>query len=202
MKYAVVSVLITVLVMAIPAVTGGCGESTQETVLPTATGSPEQPGEAWQADGILGDNEYLGEMTYGNFEVRWRTDEANIYFGIRAKTEGWLSIGLNPSSQMKDADMIFGAVSNGQTSVSDQFSTGAFGPHSPDTELGGSDDIIQSGGREAGGFTTVEFSRALDTGDNYDNVLTKGKIKIIWAYGSSDDFDRKHASRGSGEITL
>ena len=202
MKYAVVIALITVLVIILPAITGGCGESPQETVLPTATVSPEQPDEAWQANGVLGDNEYLGEMTYGNFEVRWRTDESNIYFGITTKTEGWLAIGLNPGSQMKDADMIFGAVSNGQTSVSDQFSTGTFGPHSPDTELGGSDDIIQFGGREDGGFTTIEFSRALDTGDDYDNVLTKGTIKIIWAYGSSDDFDRQHTSRGSGGITL
>ena len=215
MKYVVVSVLIVVLGMAIPALTNGCGGSTEETSLPTgtaittsetglptATGGPEQPGETWQADGVLGDNEYLNEMTYGDYEVRWRADEANIYFGIRAKTEGWLAIGLSPSSQMKDADMIFGAVSNGQSSISDQFSTGAFGPHSPDTELGGSDDIIEFGGREDGGFTTIEFSRALDTGDNYDNILTKGTIKIIWAYGSSDDFDRQHASRGSGVITL
>lgn len=215
MKYAVVSVIITVLVMAIPAVTGGCGESTDETDLPTepatttsesglptATDSPEQPIETWKADGVLGDNEYLNEMAYGDYEVRWTADESNIYFGIKAKTEGWLSIGLNPSSRMKDADMIFGAVSNGQTSVSDQFSTGTFGPHSPDTELGGSDDVLESGGREDGGFTIIEFSRALNTGDSYDNILTKGTTKIIWAYGSSDDFDRQHTSRGSGEITL
>jgi hypothetical protein len=209
MKYAVVIVLITVLVMAITAVTGGCGESTKETTtttsessLPTATGNLEQPGETWQADGVLGDNEYLNEMAYGDYEVRWKADESNIYFGIKAKTEGWLAIGLNPSSQMKDADMIFGAVSNGQTIVSDQFSTGTFGPHSPDAELGGSEDIIEFGGREDGGFTTLEFSRALDTGDSYDNALTKGKIKIIWAYSSSDDFDSQHTSRSSGEITL
>jgi hypothetical protein len=215
MKYAVVSVLVIALVLTVPAVTGGCGESTEETELltetatttsesslPTATSNPEQPSETWKADGVLGDNEYLGEITYGNFEIRWTTDEKNIYFGIKAKTEGWAAIGLKPSSRMKDADMIFGAVSNGKTSVSDEFSTGTFGPHSPDTELGGSDDIIEFGGREDGGFTTIEFSRALDTGDNYDNVLTKGTVKIIWAYGSSDDFDGQHTSRGSGEITL
>ena len=209
MKYVIVSILIVALILAMPVIIGGCGESSEEAEtattgpgLPTATESPEQPSQQWNADGVLGDDEYLGEMRYGDYEVRWTTDDRNIYFGIKAGTEGWVAIGLNPSSQMKDADMIFGMETGGQTSISDQFSTGNFGPHSPDTELGGSDDIIEFGGREEGGFTTIEFSRALDTGDEYDNKLAQGTIKIIWAYGSSDNFDSRHTSRGSGEITL
>lgn len=215
MKYAVVSVVITAFIMAVSIVTGSCGESAEEADVPTVSETPTvepglptapdgsgQPAETWNADGVLGDDEYLGEMMFGDYEVRWTSDEQKVYFGIKAKTEGWVSIGLNPSSRMKDADMIFGMVKEGQAIISDQFSTGTFGPHSPDIELGGSDDIIEFAGSEEGGLTTIEFSRALDTGDGYDNTLSRGTSKIIWAYGSHDDFDKQHISRGSGEITL
>jgi hypothetical protein len=209
MKYAALTAAILVLIAVIPAVSSGCGESAEEAEtsaiepgLPTTTDSPSQTPAPWQADGVLGDDEYLGEMSYGDFEVRWTSDEQNVYFGIKARTEGWVSIGLKPSSGMKDADIILGMVSEGQAVIYDYFSTGEFGPHLPDTELGGSYDIIEFGGSETGGITTIEFSRALVTGDSYDHDLAEGTIQIIWAYGSADETDQRHTSRGSGEITL
>jgi hypothetical protein len=199
MRYITVSLVIIVLLLAITVVTGSCGETTEEA---GPTTGPVTTSEQWNADGVLGSNEYVNETSFGDFEVRWTSDDRNIYFGIKAKTEGWVSLGLDPVSQMEDADMIFGMVKDGEAVISDQFSTGAFGPHSPDTELGGSDDIVDFGGQEADGFTTIEFSRLLDTGDTYDNVLSEGTVKIIWAYGSADDFDVKHINDGSGEIKL
>ena len=109
---------------------------------------------------------------------------------------------VQPGSQMKDADMVFGFVKDGETTVYDLFSTGSFGPHPPDTELGGTHDILEYGGKEEGGFTTIEFKRALDTGDEYDNPLFPGMNKIIWSYGSSDSLAIKHSTRGYGEINL
>ena len=98
--------------------------------------------------------------------------------------------------------MIFGMVQDSGITLSDQFSTGTFGPHNSDIELGGTDDIFKSGGNEEGGFTTIEFARPLNTGDSYDSELSHGPIDIIWAYGSSDDFNQKHIARGDGEIML
>jgi len=170
--------------------------------LPPATTEPEDEEVKWVADGVLGDTEYLGEMSYGNYEIRWLSDDQYIYIGIRAKTTGWVAIGFEPTTMMKDADMVFGFVQGGEVVISDQFSTGTFGPHSPDTELGGTDDIIESGGKEQGGFTTIEFKRTLDTGDQYDKVLAEGVIKIIWAYGSSNSLAVKHSTKGYGEINL
>ena len=103
---------------------------------------------------------------------------------------------------MKDADMIFGFVKDDIPVISDQFSTGNYGPHVPDTELGGTGDIIEFGGKEGDGYTTIEFKRALETIDSYDNELSKGINKIIWAYSSSDDLKQKHTSRGFGEINI
>jgi len=174
----------------------------EEEDLPPATAEPKEEEVEWAADGVLGDMEYLGEMSYGNYEIRWLSDDQHIYIGIKAKTTGWVAIGFEPTSGMKDADIVFGFVQGGRTVTSDEFSTGTYGPHSPDTELGGTDDILEFGGKEEGGFTIIEFKRALDTSDQYDKALAEGAIKIIWAYGSDDEITTKHAVRGDGEISI
>jgi hypothetical protein len=98
--------------------------------------------------------------------------------------------------------MILGLVKDGTAELHDQYSTGNYGPHRDDTVLGGTDDIIEFGGKEDDGFTMVEFKRKLDTGDTYDLPLSTGANKIIWAYGSQDSMEAKHSSRGYGEIDL
>ena len=141
-------------------------------------------------------------MSYGKYEIYWASDEQYVYIAIRAETTGWVAIGIQPGSRMKNADMVLGFVSEGETTVLDLFSGGDFGPHSPDTELGGSDDILASGGSEQDGYTTIEFKRLLNTGDEYDIPLAKGTHKIIWGYGRDDTVDRKHSNRGYGEIQI
>ena len=70
------------------------------------------------------------------------------------------------------------------------YSTGAFGPHTPDQQLGGTNDLIETGGSEASGFTIIELKRKLNTGDKYDKSFTKGQnINIIWSVGPSDSLD-------------
>ena len=84
----------------------------------------------------------------------------------------------------------------------DMFSTGDFGPHPPDVELGGEDDILLFGGEEEGGYTVIEVKRALDTGDKYDIPIVKGINKIIWAYGLDDTISMKHTVRGYGDTEI
>ena len=195
------SVLFTTSCQA-PAVTE---EAEPSPGLPKATTPSEAekpPSEKWSADGTIDSKEYLGEMKYGNYEIHWVSDEHYAYIGIKAKTSGWVALGIQPGSRMKDADMIFGYVKDGTTTVSDQFSTGDYGPHSPDTELGGTNDILEFGGKEENGYTIIEFKRILNTGDEYDNQLSKGVNSIIWSYGPNDDLTLKHSNRGYGEIDL
>jgi hypothetical protein len=100
--------------------------------------------------------------------------------------------------------MIFGWVDAGGTAGAlDCYSTGLFGPHPPDEELGGQQHILSFAGSERDGVTTFEFSRALETGDAYDKPLSQeGELKIIWAYSNSDDFLDLHDHRGSATISL
>jgi hypothetical protein len=164
--------------------------------------SQTTPISKWTADGVISEGEYTKVRTFGDYELRWTSDEQNIYIAIKAKTIGFVAVAVQPGSRMKDADIILGFVKDGKAEVYDLFSTGDFGPHPPDTELGGVNNLLEFGGKEESGYTTIEFKRALDTGDRYDRPLVKGSNKIIWSYGSNDSLTVKHINRGYGELEL
>ena len=157
----------------------------------------------WVADGIISPGEYPAIVKpHSDYAISWRSDGQFIYVAMQAKTAGFVAVGFKPTQFMMNADMVFGFVKNGQASIYDMYSTGEFGPHPPDTDLGGTNDIIEFGGKEEGGDTTIEFKRALNTGDKYDQPLLPGTNKIIWSYGLNDEITQKHVVRGSGEIGL
>jgi hypothetical protein len=157
---------------------------------------------AFAADGVISNDEYSGYKDMEGVEIYWANDRENAYIAIKAKTQGFVAIGLQPGRTMKDADMIFGFIEGRDVAIYDMFSTGNFGPHKPDIELGGTDDILDFNGNESGGYTIIEFSRKLSTGDKYDINLQTGINKLIWAIGKSDNPDDKHSSRGYGEIEI
>jgi len=198
--HRVTSSFVTIISLLTMLILSGCAEETQS---PSQTPMPTPPlEEEWSLDGIIKAREYHGSNNYGDYTIHWRSDEQYIYIGMSAKTNGWIAMAVQPGSRMKDADMLFGFVKDGKVKVQDLYSTGDFGPHPADTELGGTDDILAFGGREEGGFTIIEFKRSLTTGDKYDISIQKGVNKIIWAYGSNDTLTVKHSTRGYGEINL
>jgi hypothetical protein len=204
-RILIVGLFLMVLLVAGPGIS--C-QSSAPAPPETSPGLPEAPNPGippsgnWSADGIINNQEYLGGMSYGDYEIYWVNDAQYIYAAMKARTTGWVALGIQPGSRMKDADMILGFVKDGEVAIFDLFSTGDFGPHPPDTEIGGTFDIADFGGKEEDGYTIIEFKRALDTGDQRDNKLIGGKNGIIWSYGSVDEFTTKHVNRGYGEITL
>jgi hypothetical protein len=156
----------------------------------------------WISDGIISAGEYAKTGSYDNFQLSWSNDDSFIYAGIKAKTTGWVAVGFGAESLMKNADIIQGYVADGKAVVMDTFSTGQFGPHPPDTELGGTNDIIETSAKIDNAYITVEFKRKLDTGDKYDKPLVKGTNKIIWAFSSEPKATLKHTARGHGEIDI
>lgn len=179
--------------------------STPPAEKPVEETKPTPPTSIWKADGIITQNEYRNNKEFGNgrFTLYWSNDEEFLYMAIRGQTSGWVSIGFEPTQAMRDADMIFGWVSGGTATVLDQYSTGDFGPHPSDDQLGGRNDLIETNGSEASGFTIIEFKRKLNTGDRYDKAFAKGQnIAIIWGLGSSDSSNSPHTTRGSGTIKL
>jgi len=179
---------------------------TPQAAVPPAPPSNPLPAPAaamtWVADGIISADEYQDSRTYGDYTIYWSNDSAFIYMGMKARTAGWVAVGFGAEAFMKNADIIMGSVKDGALTIADTFSTGEFGPHPPDTQLGGTDDILSSAGKTANGYTVVEFKRKLDTGDKFDKPLVRGINKIIWAYANESVLTIKHSSRGSGEIEL
>ena len=159
-----------------------------------------------EIDGIVEEDEYPQklELGRGRFIILWKNDHEFLYMALKAKTMGWLSIGFEATSRMKDADMIFGWVDDGQAILLDLYSTGSIGPHPPDEELGGRNDILEFEEIEENSYTTIEFKRKMNTGDKYDKVLLPGqRLNFIWAIATYDSFNSKHnILSGQARLTL
>ena len=216
----IIIVLVAIIIVAAAAVFWGGGKAPagqgQTTQSPTPTGTTTTPPGGgntstglveWSPDGVISEGEYQSEYTLadGNFKLYLRVEGDTIYIGMAGKTRGWVAIGIEPTYMMKDADMIIAWVdANGTVHVEDAYSTGATGPHPVDTQLGGTNDILQYGGKEQGGWTIIELARKLDTGDQYDKPLQPGStVKIIYGMSSQDSFKAYHdVTAGYANITI
>lgn len=178
-------------------------------------GGPQAEGpEGWTPDGVIGDDEYFASAALygpesrgysgGDMEVFWTTDDEHLYMALKGKTKGWISIGFDPLEWMKEADVIMGSVDGNEVVVEDQYSTESRGPHLPDEDLGGTDDILEFGGREKDGQTVIEFKRRLDTGDEFDKVISPGqKLSVIWSMSDSANLQASHnVARAEGRLNL
>jgi len=154
-------------------------------------------------DGRIAAGEYPFEASFNLVTVYWRINGETISMALDAATPGWVALGLEPEDAMAGADMIFGWVQDGKTTVLDCYATGPFGPHPPDIELGGTDDLIYSAGSQEQGRTVIEFSRSLISDDQYDKPFSLSRpVRIIWAVSDDDDFDANHVQAGFGVLEL
>lgn len=141
------------------------------------------------------------DTTVEDFTFSWRVDDEDLlHVRVSAPTTGWVAVGFNPKTLMKDADLIMGYVKDGTAFFSDQFGT-ALTSHKPDTALGGEDNLVEREATEEEGVTRLHFAIPLDSGDPYDRVLERGETyKVILAYGGADNFSAKHKETASLKI--
>ena len=151
-----------------------------------------------------GEYEYTAIFKGGKLKLHWRVQTDSILLAMEGKTNGWVAIGIEPENRMKGADMIFGWVTgSGIINAKDAYATGPTGPHPPDTDLGGTSDILCYGGKQDGKTTVIEFKRLLSTGDDNDKSIPLTKdVMFIWALGPDDDFGSEHVERGMGYINF
>lgn len=165
--------------------------------------SPSEGKAPWVIDGAIHPEEYSGQIVLGPVAVFWGHDGTHLYLAAETQTEGWLGIGLDPEDRMQGADFVIAAF-DGTPQIWDAYGqepTGA--AHPPDTDLGGTMDILEYAVVKEGPFLRFEVVRPLNSGDAFDKPLEPGKTyKIIAAVGVSSAFDARHAYRGGGEITL
>lgn len=197
------------MLISIVAVLSGCVQPEGEL-----RAKQNNTSEEWKADGLVGTHEYARSMLLhkpasngysgGELDVYWKNDAEYLYLALNGSTKGWISIGFEPTDWMKDADVIMGMVEDGKVAVKDEYSTGNYGPHPDDTELGGTFDILEFGGREIGNNTVIELKRKMNTGDRFDKAFVPGqKVAIIWAMADTMMHDTKHnVAIGEGTLEL
>ena len=154
-------------------------------------------------DGLVTPREYQSSESFenGTVTMSWTLGGSLAWFAITAPTEGWVALGFGAESLMQGADMAIGWVEDdGKAFVLDCYATGPYGPHPPDTELGGKDNLAAFAATGKAGFTTIEFSRPIAASEANDKPIVPGE-PFIWAYGPTDDLDEYHMVAGYGTLS-
>lgn len=114
-----------------------------------------------------------------------------------------VGVGFEPNlNTMKNADIyICRVIGNNTAECIDSFARDV-GVPTPDTELGGTDDIIWVRGTEQNGITTIEFRRKIDTSDSYDKPITAQDMKLIFAFNPDTDEFLYHGPTRSASVTV
>ena len=156
-------------------------------------------------DGQIAPGEYSGSFldpTTG-IELFLVHDGRNMTVGLVSPGTGWVAVGFGPPGVLMDgANILIGYVSGPTTVLSDEFGVGF--EHFADTTAGGTDNLLERAGTEAGGRTTLEFRFPLDTGDVRDVRLLEGQdYGMIVAYQSTaDDLVTLHTSAAPVSLTV
>lgn len=142
------------------------------------------------------------EITAEGITLQWKVSGSFLEVMISAPTNGWVAVGFDPSSLMKDANIIIGFVKNGTPAVRDDFGSW-YTSHDSDESEGGTTDVVVLRGSESGRKTELAFRLPLNSGDSFDRVLVEGRTyTVLLAYGAVDDFTTRHKKRTKVEITL
>jgi len=127
-----------------------------------------------------------------SFVFSYKISMNNLVAKVSYPTTGWVSIGFHPQKFMKGANFILGTRINNVAVVSDEYGTGWFS-HKPDTAIGGKYNITNGDCTIAYGLMTLSFTIPLNSGDDKDGVIERGKpVKIIFASGKKNDLKTKH----------
>jgi hypothetical protein len=110
------------------------------------------------------------EITQSDITLKWKIDNTNLRVVVKAPTKGWAAVGFNPSFMMEDANIIIGYVKDNQAFIRDDWGISST-RHKADTELGGTDNIIEKSGKETADSTELSFTIPLNSGDAQDQPL-------------------------------
>ncbi|XP_076612797.1 DBH-like monooxygenase protein 2 homolog [Chaetodon auriga] len=131
--------------------------------------------------------------------LKWGFDklEGNITFELIVNTTGWVGFGFSPNGGMKGSDIIMGGLGPAGTYFADYYATGNSMPLVDNQQ---SYTLLSL--NESDGQTIVTFQRTIQSCDDQDVHITAQPIKLIYAYGPTDDISYHQARRGTKEVNL
>ncbi|XP_076873898.1 DBH-like monooxygenase protein 2 homolog [Brachyhypopomus gauderio] len=146
---------------------------------------------------VLPFSEYLDQGS--TVMLRWGFDtlKDTIVFEVRANTTGWVGFGFSPNGGMNGADMVIGGVDTNGFYFTDRH---GLGNSLPPLDL--QQDYKLLALTEADGQTVMKLQRSIRSCDEDDLPITEMPIKLIYAYGQSDDISYHRRQRGTKEVNL
>lgn len=155
-----------------------------------------------EVDGVFNSDEYENTMYVEDIdmEVGWLIRDGNLIFAVKSSGKGWVAAGFDPTTMMRNANIIIGDVKeDGSLVIEDHFGVSNTG-HRADDE----NNILQAAGTENEEGTVLEFVIPLNSGDDMDRILEVGQeYKVILAYHmNNDSLKIRHSNRGSVNITF
>lgn len=140
------------------------------------------------------------ESDYIKMKLEFDEKRENVIITMSAKTEGWLSVGFEPSRMMKDAEIFIAYVSDGEVTFSHHYGSSSV----KHKKIEGSEDYTEILSHSVkDGWVKVKFSRSLDAEGEYYKTFEKGReMRVIYAIGKENNFKSRHIKRGSGTVVV
>ncbi|XP_072542242.1 DBH-like monooxygenase protein 2 homolog [Salminus brasiliensis] len=131
--------------------------------------------------------------------LRWGFDlvKDSIMFELSVKTTGWVGFGFSPNGGMAGADVVIGGVGPNGIYFTDRHAVANFLPLLDEQQ-----DYKLLSLTEADGKTVMKFERSISACDEDDYSITEVPVKLIYAYGKTDNISYHASQRGTKEVNL
>ncbi len=141
-------------------------------------------------------------ITENDMNVNWHFENDRVYFEMSAPTNGWVAIGFNTHTVIKDSYLLMGNLIDNQPNVVEHYTVSP-GNYKPISDLGESSRVKDVSGRQNDHKTTLKFSLPTKALSKYQRDLFKGSYYVmIMAYSREDDFQHHSMMRTSVKINL
>ncbi len=161
----------------------------------------EQPKAMSAGTAEKGDAGYSYKLVLENMTLNWKADNV-LSIKLKARTEGWVSIGFNSSDGMKDGNFIMGYVKDGKVMLSSQFGVSKI-LHKNSEDLGGKASFMNPAGTEKNGETEISFTMPYKNGSKLDRPIDKNSdTMVLLAYGQTDMLPQQHLFRAKLKLNL
>ena len=146
---------------------------------------------------------YAHTLKLKNMDMSWTVKGDKINISLKAKTKGWVAVGIDPETVMQGAHIIIGAVKNGKVKIQDHYANKKRG-HKKDEKLGGKNNVLNPAGSEKNGYTTISFTLRLDSNEEWDKPIKVNEMtRVMLAYGTGrDSFSTGHKFRTVYDINF
>ncbi|XP_051952101.1 DBH-like monooxygenase protein 2 homolog [Xyrauchen texanus] len=150
-----------------------------------------------QEDPLLPFSEHLDPSH--KVRLKWGFDEiqGTISFEFSINTSGWIGFGFSPKGGMTGADIVIGGVGPKGIYFTDRHADGTSMPVVDQKQNYKCLSLTESDGT-----TIMKFQRSIEACDENDLPITTLPIKLIYAYGQTDDIAYHSTQRGTKEVNL